>query len=453
MQLQLFEDKRHNLLFEKSKLGKLRFELPIKALGKCLPLKKEKDHSSWFNNESKIALQYLKVYANCSDEKLLESINSNYHYRMFLGMSLDMSQIIKDKDVIWKARQFVSTFLSMDVFQTTHIEKWKPEMKNTSMALSDATAYESYVRYPTDSKLLWECCQFLHKKLKLATKILKKRRVRNKYNDISKSYYSFALLRRKPKKRRVAIIRRLLKLITKQLFQLYELFCEIGIKINDAKLLISKAFETDKIATIKIILEQQTSKFLDPTLRIKDRIVSIFKPYLRPIVRGKQRKSVEFGAKVNMWQVDGLSFIEYHSFSAFHEGARFPQSLAFHVKHFGTIKYFGGDRIYASNKNRRIAKKLEIITNFRPKGRRNLNPIIRKQEDQIRRIISKKRSTEMEGTFGNDKNHYGMLKNKGRSEKTEKMWLYFAVMLANAQKIVNKRARIKGQDKCFYLAA
>lgn len=452
MQLQIFEDKRHLLLFEESKLGKLKSELPIEVLSKLLPIKKTKDYCSWFSNESKIALQYLKVYSNCSDVKLLESINSNYHYRLFLGMDLDMTNLIKDTDIIWKTRKFVSDFLPMDDFQTAHIERWKPEMENTTMALSDATAYESYVRYPTDSKLLWECCQFLHKKLKHAAKIINKRRVRNKYRDVYKAYYTFSLLRRKPKKKRIVITRRLLNLISKQLLQLHELLCEIGM-LKDAKLLIAKEFSTDKIATIKIVLEQQTSKFIDPSVKIKDRIVSIFKPYLHPIVRGKQRKSVEFGAKVNMWQVDGLSFIEYHSFSAFHEGARFPQSLAFHIKHFGSIKHFGGDRIYASNKNRLISKKLKIITNFRPKGRRNSNPIVRKQEDQIRSIISKKRSTEMEGTFGNDKNHYGMIKNKGRSEKTERMWLYFAVMLANAQKKVNKRAMLKAQNNCFCPAA
>ena len=36
----------------------------------------------------------------------------------------------------------------------------------------------------------------------------------------------------------------------------------------------------------------------------------ISKPYVRPIVRGKEVESVEFGAKVNNILVDGISFIE-----------------------------------------------------------------------------------------------------------------------------------------------
>ena len=55
---------------------------------------------------------------------------------------------------------------------------------------------------------------------------------------------------------------------------------------------------------------------------IPDRIVSIAKPYVRPIERGKEVKSVEFGAKCNNILVDGISLIEKLSFNAFNEGTR-----------------------------------------------------------------------------------------------------------------------------------
>ena len=54
--------------------------------------------------------------------------------------------------------------------------------------------------------------------------------------------------------------------------------------------------------------------------KVSDRIVSIDRHYVRPIVRGKETKSVEFGAKVNNIQIDGISFIEHLSFKAFNEG-------------------------------------------------------------------------------------------------------------------------------------
>jgi transposase, IS5 family len=50
---------------------------------------------------------------------------------------------------------------------------------------------------------------------------------------------------------------------------------------------------------------------------VKQRIVSLAKPYVRPIVRGKEIKPVEFGAKVHKVLVGGLSFIEHLSYENF----------------------------------------------------------------------------------------------------------------------------------------
>jgi IS5 family transposase len=44
--------------------------------------------------------------------------------------------------------------------------------------------------------------------------------------------------------------------------------------------------------------------------RIEDRIVSISQPHVRPIVRGKAGRPVEFVAKVSVSLVEGYSFIE-----------------------------------------------------------------------------------------------------------------------------------------------
>lgn len=59
---------------------------------------------------------------------------------------------------------------------------------------------------------------------------------------------------------------------------------------------------------------------------VSDRIVSIDRHYVRPIVRGKETKAGEFGAKVGNIQTDGISFIEHFSFKAFNEGIRLKRS-------------------------------------------------------------------------------------------------------------------------------
>lgn len=81
-----------------------------------------------------------------------------------------------------------------------------------------------------------------------------------------------------------------------------------------------------RFPVIRRVLEQEKALFAGQ--KVSDRIVSVDKPHLRPIVRGKETKTVEFGAKVNNIQVDGISFIEHLSFNAFNEGTRLQTSIA-----------------------------------------------------------------------------------------------------------------------------
>ena len=86
-------------------------------------------------------------------------------------------------------------------------------------------------------------------------------------------------------------------------------------------------------------------------MSIPNRIVSVNKPYVRPIVRGKEAKNVEFGAKCNNILVDGISFIEKLSFNAFNEGTRLPHCIKMHKRLFGVdVKKIGGVSILRSSR-------------------------------------------------------------------------------------------------------
>ena len=58
------------------------------------------------------------------------------------------------------------------------------------------------------------------------------------------------------------------------------------------------------------------------THSVPDRIVSISQPWLRPIVRGKAKAPVEFGAKLDISVVNGFTRPEYHSFNAYNEAMK-----------------------------------------------------------------------------------------------------------------------------------
>ncbi len=131
--------------------------------------------------------------------------------------------------------------------------------------------------------------------------------------------------------------------------------------------------ERQTLDIITKVYRQQRSHFRSGDAResIPDRIVSVNKPYVRPIVRGKEVKSVEFGAKCNNILVDGISFIEKLSFNAFNEGTRLAHSIKMHKRLFGVkAKRIGGDTSYAGNANRELCTKNGIQTSFVQKGKR-----------------------------------------------------------------------------------
>lgn len=433
-------------LFAKSALGRFHASLPLSQLAALLPERKTKSGAKpWFDNYARIALQFLKVYGGWSDAKLLERLNTDWALQMFCGIQLGFGQQIKDKDLIWKTRTWVSAHLDKDKAQALLISHWKPWMSNLHLGMSDATCYESYIKFPTDVKLLWDSIQWLHKQIKRLAKALGQRRPRNKYKDQKKKQFNYARLRRKTRKLERRRRRQLLYLCNKLLFQMGSLLDTWSQQDTPDESLVDE-FTWQRYQTIGKIYVQQAYHYEHPAQSIPGRIVSLYKPYLRPIVRGKENKRVEFGLKVNTWQVDGLNFIEHLSFSAFHEGNRLKQGIAFHHRHFGKLRTVGADAIYATNANRSHCSKLNITTCFQPKGRRKQDKLLRQQEDQARKAIGTARSTVLEGSYGNDKNHYGLRKVKARNELTEVAWVFFGMMTANAVKVGKRMAKAVPTD-------
>ena len=118
-----------------------------------------------------------------------------------------------------------------------------------------------------------------------------------------------------------------------------------------------------RLKVIAKVYEQQHQKAYGvKDEKIKDRIVSLYKPYVRPIVRGKEVKPVEFGAKVNKLQVDGISFIEHLSFDNFNETTRYAEGIFLQRKLLGRCTHQSADAIYAT-KHTEQAKQMRTILN------------------------------------------------------------------------------------------
>lgn len=229
----------------------------------------------------------------------------------------------------------------------------------------------------------------------------------------------------------------------------------LGKILKETRRLERENTQTDSLLTVrqksdlKIITRmyrQQKNHFEnnDPRESVRDRIVSVSKPYVRPIVRGKEMKGVEFGAKCNNILVDGLSFIEKLSFNAFSEGTRLPHCLKMHRKLFGVdARKVGGDAGYSGCANREYCKERGIHTSFVKRGRPSLEK--KKENDIIRNELARVRATRMEGSFGTQKEHYGLKRIKARTRLTEILYIFFGIHTANVVQPVRREASEKVQ--------
>src|SRR5690606_13776241 len=373
-----------------------------------------------FSPRGRLALMFLKHYAGCSDQKLIEQLNSNLDYQFFCDISLGYKRITNFK-IVSQIRCELASHLDIGATEALFYRHWSDYISAPNQVTVDATCYESEVRYPTNQKLLWEAVNWLYGQLRKTCKALGVKMMRSKYIKWKRRYIGYSKMRRKTKAKRKSLTRALLLLLK---------------KLIDFESQLQKHHSIDftaqyyrRVATIKQVYKQQNDYFKTGQ-KIKDRIVSISKGYLRPIVRGKEVKPVEFGAKVNKLQMDGISFIEHISFNAFNEGTRLQSSIykAQSLTH-KKLQVLGADAIYATNRNRNFVTKHQIKTDFRRKGKL---PKDYQEEKKLKAAITKERASRLEGSFGKEKEHYHLKKIKAKTKPNEILWIFFGIHTANA---------------------
>ena len=434
--------KKYRESFAVSELGRIRALLPLKEMADELashfPKKHSRGNTPMFPLDGEIALMFLKPYTGLSDDGLIEMLNGSIHMQMFCGVLIDPSRPIKDGKIVSAIRNRLAPRLDIVRQQSVLYKKWDSMLKDKDLCMSDATCYESHLRYPTDIKLMWECCEWLHKLLQKTCREQGERLPRSKYNEVAKARLAYAKQRKPKKSATRRMQRRLLKLLDKLIGQ-WNCLCRMYAPV------IHLSAEQDKrIMAIKEVHRQQTDHFNKK--EVKHRIVSIDRPYIRPIVRGKENKRVEFGAKVNNIQVDGISFIEHHSFEAFNEGTRLKQCVEYQESLTGVkVTRIGMDTIYANNENRKYCTERGITTNFVRKG-----PKPKDEQADIstaRRIIGNLRATVMEGSFGNQKQHFGVGRIAARNRHSETLLLFFGIHMANTATLAARQLAVELRQK------
>ena len=415
--------------FKESELGRLHSVFPFERMAKAAGLSELRlGRRSIFSPSAKIALMVLKAYTGFSDRQLVEHLNGNIHYQIFCGIMIDPSCSITNYKIVSAIRNGIASRLDIGSLQEVLASHWKPYLENLHICMADATCYESHMRFPTDMKLLWECLECFYRHICRHCKKLGIRRPRNKHSDVARSYLSYSRKRKRKSSRTRMLERRMIRLLEKLLVQRDEIHGKYGTSLR-----YTRDYQK-RLSIIRKVLAQEKEMF--EGRKVSNRIVSIDRHYVRPIVRGKETKSVEFGAKVNNVQIDGISFIGHVSFKAFNEGIRLKDCIRMQQKLMNVrARCVAADSIYANNANRKFCTKYGISTSFVRKGRAA-------KDEQMRRILrselSKERATRLEGSFGTQKQHYSLSRIKARNRKTEILWIFFGIHTANAVLMIDK---------------
>ena len=432
------------ITFENSELGRMKRLLPLHEMAVNFGLvsnryERRRGPKPFFSAEGKVALMFLKMHTGLSAPKLLEQLNGNVHYQIFCDISINPLRPLTNYKLIDDIASELADKLRIQQQQNLLAEAWKPYMKDLDTFYTDATCYESEMRYPTDQKLLWECNEKAYSIMCTVCQRLGIHRPRTKYLDVEKANLTYVKQRKHNKSQQRKITRRLIKLLGKILAEIRKI-C----RVHDGAEEVLTVKEKSVTEIITKVYRQQKNHFENdnPRESIPDRIVSLAKPYVRPIVRGKEVKPVEFGAKCNNIQVDGISFIEKLSFNAFNEGTRLEHCIKMHKRLFNVdAKKIGGDTGYAGTANRELCKELDIQTSFVKRGRPSAEKM---EKDFVRKELARVRATAMEGSFGTQKEHYDMRRIKARKKKTEILYIFFGIHTAN---LVHLAERLAEQEQ------
>ncbi len=230
------------------------------------------------------------------------------------------------------------------------------------------------------------------------TKLKKKPRSYRK--KARKDYLKVAKKRRVSRKERNNAIFKQLQYIKRNLSHIDNL-------INSGAELSSLSPRKYKILlVIAEVYRQQLWMYENESNRIDDRIVSITQPHIRPIVRGKAGKPVEFGAKLSVSCFENYVFLDHLSWDNFNESGDFKTQVEAYKSYTG---YYPSsvhvDRIYRTRENRAWCKERGIRISGPPLGRppKNISKETKKQAQDDERFRN-----AIEGKFGQAKRRYGL---------------------------------------------
>ena len=311
---------------------------------------------------------------------------------------------------------------------------------NSGTLIVDATCAPSNIRYPQDVSLLNEARENAEKLIDVLHDPAEGKKPRTYRKRARKDY----LKHTKCRKHTAKTTR---KAIGKQLNYLKRDLGILDRELEQGKVLTPR--QTERLATLRTIYEQQKYMYDNKVHSVPDRIVSVSQPFVRPIVRGKAGKPVEFGAKLDISVADGWTRLEYSSFDAYNEAGNLEEIVErFREREGHYPKRVLADKLYRNRSNLNYCK----VKGIRLSGPSLGRPRKGEQRDKRQDYLDECERVEVERRFSLAKRKCGMGLVTAKLRETVSHVLAMSILVLNLRKIQRALLRLWLNFLCRFAA-
>ena len=368
-----------------------------------------------------------------ADERVIQEYLENPYVQAFCGEENFRTVGGINPSLLSKMRKRLGAEFFKQLEREILGELKKSDLIKPGEHLLDATVFPSDITFPTDAGLLNKCRQWTVKVIRtIETRFNIKEKARTYCRKAQKAYLGFQKKRRKTKREIRLMQGKLLRFLKRNVGQVERLVGQYAGEIQARE----REFLRLRLETVKRIYAQQEEMWRTKVRRVKERIVSLHMPHIRPIVRGKAGRDVEFGAKALLSWVDGFCFMDRLGFDAYNEGEYLKDSLDSYKERFGRYpKSSTGDGIFGNRANREQLKEIGVRGGFKALGR----GAAVKENRVWYRERQKKRASRMEGIIGCAKNRFGLDRVKYRIAGGEEICIRLGLLAMNLNTALRKQ--------------
>jgi len=300
---------------------------------------------------------YIKEHENLTDERTVENIAENPYMQYFLGLKGFRAAPLFDPSLmVWFRKRFPAEFIAK-INEEIYRRNGPPKDPggegggNDGILVLDATVAPADIRYPTDISLLNECRENTEKIIDEIWDKTNRQGHKTAYSrkNARKQFLNIIKKRRhKPGEIRDAIQEQLIY-VQKNIETLEGLITEFRIRLKNKHIA--------RLITIQEVIKQQEEMLKGNKHTVENRIVSLRQPHVRPVVRGKAGRPVEFGQKLEFSVVNGFTFIDVQDWNNFNEGVTLIESAEKYKKRHGVYpEAVLADKIFRNRENFRFCK-------------------------------------------------------------------------------------------------